>query len=190
MRPLWTLLELGLDHELVTLRFPPRVFEKEYLAVNPLGTVPLLVDGAIRMTESVAICQYLVERYGPSPLRVAPSDDDYPAYVDWLHRSDATLTFPLTLVLRYSALEPPDRRIPQVAEDYRKWFLGRLRCLETALADREFLCAGRFTIADVCVGYALHLAEAIGVTEAFSVPVSRYWQRLKMRPAFVECSLR
>jgi len=54
-RPLWALEELGLSYELKMLPFPPRVFAREYLALNPLGTVPLLVDGDTRMTESAAI---------------------------------------------------------------------------------------------------------------------------------------
>ena len=40
-RPLWMLEELGLPYELKMLPFPPRVFAKEYLALNPLGTIPL-----------------------------------------------------------------------------------------------------------------------------------------------------
>ena len=97
---------------------------------------------------------------------------------------EATLTFPQTLVLRYSRFEPPERLQPQVAEDYGKWFLSRLRTLEPHLAAHEFLCAGRFTAADVSVGYALMLAELLGLDERFTPAVLAYWQRLKLRPAF------
>jgi len=184
MRPLWTLLEMGLPHELVTLPFPPRVFAKDYLQINPLGTVPCLVDGDVKMTESAGICQYLVDRYGPTPLAVKPDEHDYGAYLNWLHRSDATLTFPQTLVLRYTRLEPEERRNPQVATDYRKWFLGRMRSVEEATADRDYLCANRFTIADVCVAYAIVLASELDITEVFTPNVRRYWDRIRERPAF------
>ncbi len=63
LRPLWALEEMGLEYELEILPFPPRVFQREYLKVNSLGTVPFFVDGDTEMTESVAICQYLVDRY-------------------------------------------------------------------------------------------------------------------------------
>lgn len=184
MRPLWTLLEMGLDHELITMPFPPRVTTKSYLALNPLGTIPALVDGPVLMTESAAICQYLVERHGPTPLAVRPDEPDYAAYLNWLHRSDATLTFPQTLVLRYTRLEPEERRNPQVAADYRKWFAARMRCVETALADRPYLCAGRFTIADICVGYALVLAQQLGIDEVFTPHTQRWWHTLTERPAY------
>ena len=184
MRPLWTLLEMGLPHELVTLPFPPRVLHKEYLKVNPLGTVPCLVDGAVKMTESAGICQYLVDRYGPTPLAVRPDEPDYGDYLNWLHRSDATLTFPQTLVLRYTRLEPEERRNPQVASDYRKWFLARMRCVEEATADRQYLCANRFTIADICITYAIVLAQSLDIEEVFTPNVRRYWDGFTQRPAF------
>jgi glutathione S-transferase len=184
MRPLWTLLEMGLPHELVTLPFPPRVLHKEYLKVNPLGTVPCLVDGAVKMTESAGICQYLVDRYGPTPLAVRPDEPDYGDYLNWLHRSDATLTFPQTLVLRYTRLEPEERRNPQVASDYRKWFLARMRCVEEATADRQYLCANRFTIADICITYAIVLAQSLDIEEVFTPTVRRYWDGITQRPAF------
>ena len=61
VRPIWTAEELGIDYELEMMPFPPRVFKKEYLDVNMLGTVPYLIDGDIKMTESVEMCQYLIE---------------------------------------------------------------------------------------------------------------------------------
>lgn len=184
MRPLWTLLEMGLDHELITMPFPPRVTTKSYLAINPLGTIPALVDGPVLMTESAGICQYLVDRYGPTDLAVRPDEADYGSYLNWLHRSDATLTFPQTLVLRYTRLEPEERRNPQVATDYRRWFAARMRCVEEATASRRYLCADRFTIADICVGYALVLAQSLGIDEVFTPNTQRWWQTITDRPAY------
>ncbi|WP_088709760.1 glutathione S-transferase family protein, partial [Noviherbaspirillum denitrificans] len=148
-RPLWTLEELGLrhgiDYELRMLPFPPRVHCREYLAINPLGTVPAFFDGDVRMTESAAICQYLVSRHAPSPLEVKPDEPAYGAWLNWLYFGEATLTFPQTLVLRYRHMEPEERRLPQAAEDYQKWFLARLRAVDAALPGCEYLCADRFT---------------------------------------------
>ena len=183
-RPLWALEEMGLPYELKMLPFPPRVFAKSFLDLNPLGTIPLMLDGPARMTESSAICHYLATRYGPSPLAVGPEDEAYAAYLNWLFMSDATLTFPQTLVLRYTRLEPPERRVTQVAEDYEKWFFGRLRAVEGALQDREWLCAGRFTAADITVGYALMLASTLDLAGKFPPAVAAYWARLQERPAF------
>jgi glutathione S-transferase len=61
-RCLWLLEELKLPYRLHTMAFPPRYTTPGYLNENPLGTIPLLVDGTSRLTESVAILQYLAMR--------------------------------------------------------------------------------------------------------------------------------
>ena len=183
-RPLWMLEELGLPYELVMLPFPPRALAPGFLDDNPLGTVPLLLDGATRMTESAAICQYLAARAGATPLNVGPDEADYGAFLNALHFGEATLTFPLTIVLRYSRFEPEDRRQPVVAEDYARWFGARLRALEAALGTRDYICAGRFTAADVSVGYALMLAQFLGLDARFKPMVAAYGARLQAREGF------
>ncbi len=184
-RALWALEEMGLPYRLHLLPFPPRLLQPDYLELNPLGTVPLLIDGPVRMTESAAIPQYLAERYGPSPLAVRVDEPDYALWLDWLHRSEATLTFPQTIVLRYTRLEPEERRQRQTSDDYTQWFLSRLRHLTRALQDRDWLCAGRFTMADLCVGFALLSARSLNLDHKFTPEISDYWARLSARPAFL-----
>jgi glutathione S-transferase len=183
-RPLWLLEEIGVPYELVMHDFPPRVRDEAFLEVNPLGTVPALFDGRVAMTESAAICQYLAGRHPQAGFEVTPDDPAYGDYLNFLHFGEATLTFPQTLVLRYGRFEPEERRSPQVAEDYSRWFLSRLRTLESRLEREAFVCAGRFTAADVSVGYALLLASYIGLNERFKPAVAAYWQRLQEREAF------
>lgn len=183
-RPLWMLEELGLSYELKMLPFPPRALAKEYLAINPLGTIPFMIDGETRMSESSGICHYLGTRHGPTPLIVGLEEPAYGAFLNWMYFSDATLTFPQTLVLRYGELEPEERRNPQVVQDYAKWFLGRLRVVEAATGQAETLCAGRFTAADIVNGYALRLAENIGLAKDFGPNVAAYWQRLQQREGY------
>src|ERR1700750_36716 len=178
------LVEMGLPYKLKMLPFPPRVLAKEYLAINPLGTIPFMVDGDAKMTESSGICYYLGTKHGPTPLVVGGYDPAYAAFLNWMYFSDATLTFPQTLVLRYSQLEPEERRNPQVATDYAKWFLGRLRAVEAATGKAETLCADRVRAADIVIGCALRLAENIGLAKDFGPNVAAYWQRLQQRDGF------
>ena len=82
-------------------------------------------------------------------------------------------------------LEPEATRLPKVAEDYTKWFFSRLRSVELALSDgREFLCADRFTLADISVGFALHFAELLSLKGGFKPYTLAYFERLKQRPSF------
>ena len=182
IRPIWTAEEMGLDYELTMMPFPPRVFMKEYLDVNMLGTIPYLTDGEVKMTESVAMAQYLVEKYGPTDLRVSSDEPGYPSYLNWLFHSDATLTFPQTVVLRYKLQEPG---VADAAVDgYSRWFVSRLKLLETTLEDREYLCSDRFTIADICVSYAITLADSLGIEQAFKPNIKRWTDMLFERAAY------
>jgi len=184
LRPLWCLEEMGLDYELEIMPFPPRFEREGYLDINPLGTVPAFTDDGITLTESTGICQYLVQKYGPTPLAVRPDEPGYGDFLNWLYRSDATFTFPLALILRYTKLEPEERMNPQVVEDYTIWFFSRIRAVEAALDGKEFLVADRFTIADIAVGYALHFGMRLGLSERYKPNTTRYLQALLQRPAF------
>ena len=183
LRPLWCLEEMGLDYELEIMPFPPRFEREGYLDINPLGTVPAFTDDGITLTESTGICQYLVQKYGPTPLAVTPDEPGYGDFLNWLYRSDATFTFPLALILRYTKLEPEERMNPQVVEDYTIWFFSRIRAVEAALDGKEFLVADRFTIADIAVGYALHFGMRLGLSERYKPNTTRYLQALLQRPA-------
>lgn len=185
-RCLWMLEELKLSYELHMLPFPPRALARDYLMVNPLGTVPLLLDGDLHLTESAGICEYLVRRYGQGQLDVAPDDPEFGCYLNWLHMSDATLTFPQTLVLRYRYFESAERLQPQVADDYQRWFLARLKAVDAGFNRGEFLCGERFTAADIAVTYALQLASHLGLESKFPAGAAAYWQRMRQRPKFVK----
>jgi glutathione S-transferase len=182
-RALWALEELGLPYELVLMPFPPRARFADYRSLNPLGTVPVVFDGEHRMTESAAICHYLGAKYGPTDLIVRPDEDAFAEYLNFLVMGEATLTFPQTIVLRYTRLEPPERRAVQAADDYRIWFLSRLRAAST-LTGESFVCAGRFTMADISFAYSLLLATTLGMHSEFPPKVTAYWQAMQQRDGF------
>jgi glutathione S-transferase len=184
-RALWALEEIGLPYRLEMLPFPPRFLAREYLAINPLGTIPLMIDGDARMTESAAICQYLADRYCGPPLAVGREEPAYASYLNALHFGEATLTFPQTIVLRYGQMESPERRLPQAVTDYARWTLGRFRAFEEMSAGAEFACAGRFTMADISIGYAIMLARYAGLADELPEATRRYFDRLAERPAFL-----
>ena len=183
-RPLWALEELGIPYELKMLPFPPRFLQRDYLEINPLGTIPLLIDSETKMTESVAICQYVVTKYGPSPLAVTVDEPAYGAFLNWLYFGEATLTFPQAIYYRYSQLEPDEKKNPQAAADYARWFLARLRVLDARLSTSDTVCADRFTVADISVGYALMFSQSNGLFDQLPQNVKDYWARLQARDGF------
>ncbi len=184
LRALWALEELELDYELEVMPFPPRFLKREYLEVNMLGTIPYFVDGDAHMTESSGIGLYLVEKYERYDFGLRSDHPEYGQYLNWQFHSDATLTFPQTIYLRYTQLEPEERRSEQAANDYRKWYLARLRMLDAHLENNEYLVDGRFTVADIAVHYALFLGESMDIHLDYKPQTLEYLQRLKERAGF------
>lgn len=187
LRATWAAEEAGVDLDLKVLPFPPRYLAPEYLDINPLGTVPLLVDGpaenGAQMTESCAIAHYLATRSGPTVLAIAPGEPDYAEYLDYTYHADATITFPQTVYMRFAIFEK-DRGWAEAGLAYAKWFEKRLVKIKRRLEDRDYLCADRFTVADICVGYALILAQNVGLDERVPDSLKAYRERLTSREAY------
>lgn len=184
LRATWAAEEAGVPIDLKILPFPPRYLAPEYLAINPLGTVPLLVDGASQLTESCAIAHYLATRTGYTDLAIAPGEADYAEYCDYTYHADATITFPQTVYMRFCLFEK-DKGLQEAGQAYAKWFHKRLVKVEQRLEGREFLCADRFTVADICVGYALILAQSVGLDDGVPQSLKDYRARLTARPAYL-----
>ena len=124
-----------------------------------------------------------MEKYEQYEFGLKPDHPEYGNYLNWLYHSDATLTFPQTLFLRYTRLEPDETKAA-VGLDYRKWYLARLKMLNERVAEHEFLVADRFTIADIACGYALFFGETLEISADYKPQTLDYLERLKARPGF------
>jgi glutathione S-transferase len=182
VRVLWMLEEMGLAYEAVKISFPPT--DPEFLALNPTGTLPLLLDGEVRLTESVAILQYLAARHGPTPLAVAPDEAGFPDYLQFLEVGEATLAAPLTSLVRTRFMAPDDQKANWTAENTRTVFADRVRLVADQLERHAYVAADRFTAADISVGYALGFGEGLGLAGGYTPAVVDYWRRLQARPAY------
>lgn len=185
LRATWAAQEAGVEIDLRLLPFPPRFQAPEYLEINPLGTVPMLIDGEAQMTESCAIAHYLAVKGGANTLVVGPDEADYAAYLDYTYHADATITFPQTVYMRFALFEK-DKGWADAGHAYAKWFHKRLVKVERRLEGREYLCGDRFTVADICVGYALILAAKVGLDDGVPESLKDYRERLTQRPAYLE----
>src|SRR5215468_5741495 len=91
-RVVWLLEEMGLAYRLRPVDLLAGVKnDAEFLAINPSGFIPALQDGDATMVESIAIMEYLIARYGPTPLAPNPHDPSFPAYQQFLHLGEAGL---------------------------------------------------------------------------------------------------
>ena len=187
LRVLWTLEELGAKADVKTLPFPPREKQPDYLKVNPTGAIPAMVDGDRVMTESLAICEYLAAKHGSS-LLVAPGEPERVPFLEWLWYGESTLMTPLSRLGRVASLPVKGEAIDIVLADARESLQVRLKSLEQRLEGRDFLVAGRLTLADVSVGYPLHLIAVFGIDVPLGTRTAAYRERLRTRPAFVRAA--
>lgn len=184
LRCVWLLEELGLSYDLELVPFPPRVKTPEFLAVNPLGTLPYLVDGETKMSESIAILEYLLNRYDGGGLRVTPDEADYGSWLNWMHFGEASLANIQATILRYTLFLPKPQRLPVVGEDLSVFLQERLKVLDAGLQGKTYLCGERFTAADISVGYALLLSSLFGYQKNFTPTITAYFDRLQSRSAY------
>jgi glutathione S-transferase len=182
MRVIWMLEEMGLDFEVEKIAFPPT--DPTFLEANPTRTLPLFIDGAVRLTESIAILQYLAERHGPTELSVKGSESGFPDYLQFLEVGEATLATPLTATVRTRFMAPEDQKANWTVENCRAVFLDRLQLVSQQLTAHAYMAADRFTAADISVGYALGFGEGLRLAENYDPSLVEYWKRLQARPAY------
>jgi glutathione S-transferase len=183
IRVIWVLEEIGAKAEIKSMPYPPRTHAPDYFAVNPTGMVPLLVDGEVRLGESMAICDYLATRHG-SPLVVAPDDPERPEFLQWLWYGESTLMTPLSRLNIVRQVERQGTEVDALIAGARDHVAERLKMLEQRLEGRDFLAAGRLTLADISVSYPLHLVGMLGIDNLLGPRSVAYRERLRARPAY------
>lgn len=183
VRTAWLLFELGLDFDLERFKLGDKSMRSpEFLAINPNGRVPVLEDGNARMTESTAIAQYLVARYGDGRFAPAVSSPDFPVYLQWLHYGEGMLMGPIGNYVVESILLPPERRSEEHATRALK-LLGRLlQPVDAHLSEKDYL-VGTFTAADTITGHSCMMSERLGADISQLPNLKAYIDRLKTRPA-------
>lgn len=183
LRVLWTLEELGIKADVKSMPFPPRKLQPDYLSINPTGALPVLIDGDLVLSESLAICEYLASKHGSS-LVVAMDEPERAPFLQWLWYGESTLMTPLSRMAVIGRVQRKSEDIDALLADARDSALVRLAALEHYLDGRAFLVAGRLTLADISVGYALHLVGLFGGDSLIGPRISAYRAGLLARPAF------
>ena len=163
VRVVWLLEEMGLAYRLRPVDLMDGVEEDpEFLAVNPAGFIPAIQDGPVTMVESIAIMEYLMARYGPTPLAPGRHDPAFPAYLQFLHLGEAGLAASIYFVGGARNFAPEDERRNWSARQALDVFESRLGLVTRQLARSPYLAGDTFTAADISVAYALELARRFG----------------------------
>ncbi|TAJ72214.1 MAG: glutathione S-transferase family protein [Phenylobacterium sp.] len=187
IRVVWVLEEMGLPYRVRQVDMLSGVPDTEWLAVNPGNFLPAIQDGDVTMVESIAIMEYLMGRYGPTPLQPAPHDPAFPAYQQFLHMGEAGLATLLMVPLVSGFIAPEAERENWGA----RWALGcaerRLDLVRRRLAQSPYLAGEGFTAADISVTYALQLGSnhaGVTLSDAEQAYLARTTGRDAYRRAF------
>jgi glutathione S-transferase len=178
----WLAEEMGLPYEIKAETFGQP--SAEFLAANPCGAFPAIQDGAVGMGESPAIMLYMMERYGPTPLALRPTNARYPDYIQFLIFGEASMAAFLNPIVMTQFMAPEGQKENFTTGAAKDMFKRRLGAVERQLEKSGDYLAGDFTAADISVAYALGFGEMLGLSEAYSPKVLDYQARLRARPAY------
>ena len=184
LRAQWLLEELGVPYELHLVDLRRRQEDAEFMAVNPAGFLPALVDGEVEMVESIAILEYLLGEYGQGGLAPAPGAPEHPAYLQFLHLGEAGMAAFMNIVVASRFAAPEAERDNWGARMAGQMFLGRLRLVEQRLETSPYLAGAHFTAADISVHYALGFGARLGLADRYPAVVTDYMRRLEERGGY------
>jgi glutathione S-transferase len=183
-RIVWLLEELELPYELNKMKFHPSDLKSdEHRARHPLGRVPVLDDDDVRIWESGAIVDYILERHKNGGLKPAVDSPDFPAYLQWFHYCEGMAMPPINTIVVHTLLLPPDRRDETALGQAKKLLTRSLAPVDETLAGKDYLI-GNFSGADIMLGHACFMANRLGCVTDDMSNLKAYVERISARPAF------
>jgi glutathione S-transferase len=181
IRVRWILQELGVAFESVRVNLLAGEHQRpEFLEINPAGKIPVLVDGDLVLTESVAIVLYLAEKYSSKGL--LPTDIKQRAQVNrWLLFAATELEQPLWRISRHTALYPEEQRLPADVMIASREFRDMATVLEKHMQGREFVVGDSASVADFVMAYTLDWGNEVRLLDGCPQLVA-YMKRMYARP--------
>jgi len=153
----------------------------EWRAMHPVGKVPVMDDGDMRMHESCAMIEYVLARYGDGRLQPAVSDPAYAHFLQWLWFSESTFQRPLGEMTNHRREFKPE--LPDCIQEMKNRATLCVNALEQELAGKSYLVGGQLTAADLSNCYVLR-GYRRSVTEDLPANVQAFWDRLTALPSY------
>ncbi|GGJ04482.1 glutathione S-transferase [Shewanella hanedai] len=182
LRVSWALEELGLDWQYHFIDFAKGDSRSDaFLAVNPCGKVPALVENDLVITESAAIVLYLAEKYGDGNLLPQTGSDASALHHQWVSFIISELEQPLWTIGKHKFALPEVLR-QQGMFAVAKWEFDKAAAIaEKWLPDSEFLLGDNLSAADILLGHTLLWATRF--EQDIPPKLTAYRDRVTSRPA-------
>jgi glutathione S-transferase len=183
-RPLWLMHELGLEYEQVRIDFRgEQLRDPAFLAVNPNGRIPALVDGELVLWESMAIDLYLARKYGADSGLWPETVEGEALALQWSFWVMSEVEGPLLSVLMHNRVLPSEKRDPEKVSRNLGLLKAPFAVLDQALAGRDYLLGEPFTIADLNVAAVLTWCKPAHLPLEDYVQLDAWLKRCLARPA-------
>lgn len=183
-RIIWLLEELKLPYEVNRMDFHPKDLKsEEHRSRHPLGRIPVLDDGDVRIYESGAIVEYVLERHKNGNLKPDVSSNTYPNYLQWFHYCEGMVMPPINTIVVQTILLPEDRRDETVLNQAKKLLSKSLEPVNKELEGKEYLI-GDFSAADIMLGHACFMSNRLGCVSEEMLNMKSYVDNINKRPAF------
>lgn len=183
-RIVWLLEELELPYEINKMAFHPQDLKSDaHRARHPLGRVPVLDDGDVRIFESGAIVEYVIARHNNGGLR--PSDDapEFPEFLQWFHYCEGMVMPPVNTIVVQTLLLPKERQDATALGQAQRLLSKALVPVNEALEGRDYLI-GDFSAADIMLGHACFMSNRLGCVGEDMPHLKAYVERVANRPHF------
>ncbi len=184
IRVIWTCEELALPYEVIPVDFSAEFRSSpQWRALNPVGKVPVMIDGDLTVFESGAMVQYLLDAYGEGQLQPASGTPEHARYLQWSWFAEATFARPLGEIVNHRrAFSSDEQSLPAITEMQDRAQLC-LDAVDAALEGCDYIAGDDFSGADIMLVYSLKLAGAL-LPGSFPSRAAEYRQRLSARPGY------
>ena len=183
-RIVWLLEELELAYDINKMAFHPQDLKSDaHRARHPLGRVPVLDDGDVRIFESGAIVEYVLARHKNGGLRPAEAAAEFPEYLQWFHYCEGMVMPPVNTIVVQTVLLPPDRRDETALAQAKRLLSKALEPVNAALEGRDYVI-GDFSAADIMLGHACFMSNRLGCVGDDMPHLKAYVERIANRIAF------
>ena len=184
VRILWLCEELALPYEKQLVDFSAEYrATPQWRRMNPVGKVPVMTDGDLKLFESGAMLQYVLERYGNGRLQADPGSDAQALFLQWCWFAEATFARPVGEIVNHRRAFAKADRSDAVLKEMSDRVQLCCDALEGELSNRPYIVGGSFSAADIMMGYTIMLVEKV-TPATLGSHLAEYWQRLQSRPGF------
>lgn len=181
-RSLWAAEEIGLDYEQVPTSFRGDAQTAEYLAVNPNGRIPALVDGDLHLFESMAINMYLARAYAPHFIGEGLAGEAQTW--QWSVWAISEIEPQQMAIVIQRFFTPKEKQNPEVVAKAAKALERPLKVLDAHLTERDYLLGDAFTLADLNLAGVMDLLNMVEFDLSHMTAVRRWLDACYARPSY------